>query len=44
MWQSEKAKKKGKGYGVEVAETWYWYDIWVERCIALCEEAGEKYK
>jgi hypothetical protein len=44
MWQSEKAKKTGKGYGIDVSGTWYWYDTWVERCIALCEEAGGQYK
>jgi hypothetical protein len=44
MWQSEDAKKKGKGYGVEVSGTWYWYENWVERCIELCKAAGDTYK
>lgn len=44
MWQSEDAKKQGKGYGVEVSGTWYWYENWVERCIELCKEAGDRYK
>ena len=26
MWKSENAKNPGKGYGVEVAGCWYWYE------------------
>jgi hypothetical protein len=44
MWQSQEAKKPGKGYGVDVAGTWYWYDSWVNRCIELCKEQGDKFK
>jgi Domain of unknown function (DUF3644) len=44
MWQDEDAKNPGKGYGVDVQGTWYWYQSWVERCIELCTEAGDKYK
>jgi hypothetical protein len=28
LWQSEKAKEPQKGYGVQIANTWYWYDNW----------------
>lgn len=44
MWKGEDAKKPGKGYGVAVQGTWYWYQSWVNRCIELCEAAGEKYR
>jgi hypothetical protein len=44
MWRSEDAKNPAKGYGAEVAGTWYWYEPWVKRCIELCKAAGEKYK
>jgi hypothetical protein len=44
MWQSEDAKKPGKGYGVEVAGYWYWYESWLKKCLELCERAGDKYK
>ena len=44
MWQSEGAKKPGKGYGVEVAGCWYWYESWLKRCLELCDLAGDKYK
>lgn len=44
MWKGEDAKKPEKGYGVAVQGTWYWYQSWVNRCIELCEAAGEKYR
>ena len=44
MWKAEDAKNPTKGYGVEVAGTWYWYDTWVKRCLELCEAAGDRYK
>jgi hypothetical protein len=44
MWKAEDGKNLGKGYGVEVAGTWYWYDSWIRRCIELCTAAGDKYK
>lgn len=44
MWRSEGAKNPAKGYGIEVAGQWYWYERWVTRCIELCEAAGDKYK
>jgi len=44
MWKSEDAKNPGKGYGVKVARTWYWYETWINHCIDLCTSAGDKYK
>jgi len=44
MWKSEDAKKPGKGYGVEVAGCWYWYETWLNRCIELCRSTGDQYK
>jgi hypothetical protein len=44
MWKSEDAKNPSKGYGVEVAGCWYWYEIWLKRCLELCARAGDKYK
>ena len=26
MWKAEDAKNPGKGYGVQVEDTWYWYE------------------
>lgn len=44
MWRAEDAKNPGKGHGVDVEGTWYWYDSWIQRCIQLCTKAGDKYK
>lgn len=44
MWQREDAKNPAKGYGVEVQGAWYWYQSWVDRCIELCEGAGDQYR
>jgi hypothetical protein len=43
MWKEEDAKREGKGYGVLVQGTWYWYQSWVGRCIDLCRQAGDRY-
>lgn len=32
------ARQQGKGYGVSVANTWYWYDSWFEKIIEKLEE------
>ncbi|MFO0662997.1 MAG: DUF3644 domain-containing protein [Polyangiaceae bacterium] len=30
LWKAKDAKGDGKGFGVQVANTWYWYDAWVD--------------
>lgn len=44
MWKTDNAKEPAKGYGVLVEKTWFWYEPWIKRCIALCEAAGDKYR
>ena len=44
FWKAEKAKDPAKGFGVEIQGSWYWYDSWIQRCLELCHEAGDKYK
>ena len=44
MWRADDAKNPAKGYGTEVQGTWYWYENWVQRCIELCEEAGDRFR
>ena len=44
MWKQQDAKNPGNGYGVEVQGAWYWYQSWVDRCIELCEAAGDRYR
>ena len=44
LWQSKNAKEKEKGFGVEVANTWYWYDNWLKEVIDYCGEQGDLLK
>jgi hypothetical protein len=44
MWRNEDAKNPAKGFGVEVAGAWYWYQSWVDRCIELCSENPQRYR
>lgn len=44
FWKADDAKNPAKGYGVEIQNAWYWYQSWVNRCIELCQETGDRYK
>lgn len=33
LWQKECAKDPSKGFGVEIAGKWYWYDTWLEKVL-----------
>lgn len=44
IWKTEGAKNPGKGYGVDVQGTWYWYQSWIDRCIELSRAAGDRYR
>ena len=44
MWRHEDAKNPSNGYGVEIQGAWYWYQSWVDKCIQLCNEAGDLYR
>ncbi len=37
LWQRLGAKNPGKGYGVEVESTWYWYENWLDTVRDHCE-------
>ncbi len=43
LWQGEKAKEPGKGYGTQVEKSWYWYDNWLEFVRQHCRENASKY-
>ena len=43
LWQSMDAKNSGKGYGVMVANAWFWYDRWVELVRQHCSDNAESY-
>ena len=44
MWKTEDAKNPNKRFGIEVEGRWYWYESWIDRCIELCEAAGDQYR
>ncbi|WP_411360124.1 DUF3644 domain-containing protein [Pseudidiomarina sp. YC-516-91] len=44
LWQSEKAKAPQKGYGVQVAKTWYWYDNWLQVVKDHCRKNRRSYE
>jgi hypothetical protein len=45
LWQSLDAQNPGKGFGVRLLDhTWYWYENWVSRVRAHCEENAARYQ
>ena len=44
MWRAEDAKNPAKGFGVDIQGSWYWYQSWVDHCIAICRSAGNRYR
>ncbi len=44
VWKSMDAKNPGKGYGVWVSKTWYWYGKWLKFVESYCRESGRIYK
>jgi len=44
LWKNSDAKNPGKGFGVEVAGTWYWYQLWVDLVKRHCSENGARYR
>jgi hypothetical protein len=43
LWKSKDAKNTGKGFGVKVAKTWYWYDTWLNEVKKHCKKNSLKY-
>jgi hypothetical protein len=44
LWKAEQAKTPGKGYGVTVGETWYWYDSWLNYVRQHCDASENQYR
>ena len=44
LWKRLDAKIPGKGYGVQVANNWYWYDRWVDKVRRHCSDNVDIYK
>lgn len=43
FWQSLEAKNPGKGFGVLVANNWYWYESWAVTVEEHCRQSKGKY-
>ena len=43
LWKAMDAKDPRKGYGVKVANNWYWYDRWLEQVKQHCSSNMQKY-
>ena len=43
LWKELDGKNPGKGYGVLVAHTWYWYDQWMDEVRKHCADNKELY-
>jgi hypothetical protein len=43
LWKQLKAKNAGKGFGVAVGKTWYWYDSWVDTVRKHCRDNAVRY-
>lgn len=44
LWKSRDAKGSAKGYGVQIAKTWYWYDTWLAEVRKHCSENAGAYR
>jgi len=44
LWKKLDAKNEGKGFGVLVAKTWYWYDNWIKEVEKYCNEHLDELK
>ena len=44
FWREKDAKNPAKGFGVDVAGTWYWYDQWLDEVRQYCIEQGNRFK
>ena len=44
FWKSNEAKNPAKGYGVQIAKTWYWYDSWISVVREHCKNNSEAYR
>jgi hypothetical protein len=38
LWKEKEAKSPGKGYGTQIAKTWYWYETWLQVVEAYCKQ------
>lgn len=43
FWKKEDAKNSGKGFGVKIAKTWYWYETWLVHVEEYCQKNSVKF-
>lgn len=43
LWQKKDGKNLGKGYGTQIAGTWYWYDRWIDKVRKHCADNRDLY-
>jgi Domain of unknown function (DUF3644) len=43
FWQQEDAKDSGKGFGVQVEKTWYWYETWLDQVREYCRKSKSRF-
>jgi len=44
LWKNSDARNPAKGYGVQVAKTWYWYDTWLAFVRKHCADNSGAYR
>lgn len=44
LWHEKDGKNPAKGFGVDVAGTWYWYDSWVTEVKNYCISEGDRFR
>lgn len=44
LWKQEDAKNEGKGFGVTVAGSWYWYESWINYVRQYCRDHAADYQ
>jgi hypothetical protein len=44
LWKDLDARNASKGYGVQVVQTWYWYDTWLTEVRRHCTENAVAYR
>lgn len=44
LWKSLSAKEESKGFGVKVADTWYWYENWLQEVEKYCKQNQDTLK
>ncbi len=43
LWKKLDGKNPGRGYGVQIARTWYWYDRWLDKVRNHCTDNHQAY-